>query len=29
MEGHFTDIGDRRSYREANDAFVEKMGKVL
>ncbi len=29
VEGHFTDIGDRQSYREANDAFVKKMGKVL
>ncbi len=29
VEGHFTDIGDRRSYREANDTFVKKMGKVL
>jgi mannose-1-phosphate guanylyltransferase len=29
VEGHFTDIGDRRSYVEANDAFVKKMGKVL
>jgi mannose-1-phosphate guanylyltransferase len=28
-KGHFTDIGDRKSYREANDAFVRKMGKVL
>ena len=29
VEGHFTDIGDRRAYREANDLFVKKMGKVL
>ncbi len=29
VEGQFTDIGDRRSYVEANDAFVKKMGKVL
>ncbi len=29
VEGQFTDIGDRKSYREANDAFIKKMGKVL
>jgi len=29
VEGQFTDIGDRKSYVEANDAFVKKMGKVL
>jgi mannose-1-phosphate guanylyltransferase len=29
VEGKFIDIGDRRSYIEANDAFVKKMGKVL
>ncbi len=29
MDGHFTDIGDRKSYKEANDAFVKQMGKVL
>jgi NDP-sugar pyrophosphorylase family protein len=29
VNGTFTDIGDRKSYREANDLFVKKMGKVL
>jgi mannose-1-phosphate guanylyltransferase len=29
IDGRFTDIGDRKSYREANDEFVKKMGKVL
>lgn len=29
VEGHFTDIGDRKSYKEANDEFMKKMGKVL
>jgi len=29
VQGRFIDIGDRRSYREANDEFVKKMGKVL
>ena len=29
VEGQFTDIGDRKSYVEANDAFVKKMGKLL
>jgi mannose-1-phosphate guanylyltransferase len=29
VDGRFTDIGDRKSYREANDEFVKKMGKVL
>jgi mannose-1-phosphate guanylyltransferase len=27
--GHFTDIGDTKSYREANDAFTKKMGRLL
>lgn len=29
VEGRFTDIGDRKSYREANDEYLKKMGKVL
>jgi len=29
VDGRFTDIGDKKSYREANDEFVKKMGKVL
>jgi mannose-1-phosphate guanylyltransferase len=29
VEGRFTDIGDRKSYREANDEYLERMGKVL
>ncbi|MBI3840694.1 MAG: nucleotidyltransferase family protein [Thaumarchaeota archaeon] len=29
VEGEFTDIGDRRSYREANDQYMKKMGKVV
>jgi NDP-sugar pyrophosphorylase family protein len=28
VEGNFIDIGDTRSYKEANDAFVKRMGKV-
>ncbi len=28
VDGHFTDIGDRKAYREANDEFMKKMGKV-
>jgi len=28
-EGKFTDIGDTKSYREANDEFTRKMGKLL
>ena len=27
--GHFTDIGDTKSYREANDEFTKKMGRLL
>jgi len=29
VEGRFTDIGDRKAYREANDEYLKKMGKVL
>ena len=29
MGGNFTDIGDTKSYREANDAFTKKMGRLL
>jgi len=29
MEGSFTDIGDTKSYREANDEFTKKMGRLL
>lgn len=29
MPGHFTDIGDTKSYREANDEFTKKMGRLL
>jgi mannose-1-phosphate guanylyltransferase len=28
-EGNFTDIGDTKSYREANDLFTKKMGRLL
>ena len=28
-EGSFTDIGDTKSYREANDLFTKKMGRLL
>ena len=27
--GKFTDIGDTKSYREANDEFTKKMGRLL
>jgi mannose-1-phosphate guanylyltransferase len=27
--GEFIDIGDRRSYREANDVYVKRIGKVV
>ena len=27
--GRFTDIGDTKSYREANDEFTKKMGRLL
>ena len=29
VEGRFIDIGDRKSYRDANDEYLKKMGKVL
>jgi mannose-1-phosphate guanylyltransferase len=29
MGGSFTDIGDTKSYREANDEFTKKMGRLL
>ena len=29
VEGEFVDIGDRKSYREANELFLKKMGKML
>lgn len=29
VKGRFTDIGDRRSYREANEEYVKRMGKLL
>jgi len=29
VQGEFLDIGDRQSYREANDIYVKKLGKVL
>jgi mannose-1-phosphate guanylyltransferase len=29
VEGEFLDIGDRQSYREANDLYVKRLGKVL
>jgi mannose-1-phosphate guanylyltransferase len=29
VDGRFTDIGDRKAYREANDEYLQKMGKVL
>jgi len=28
-DGEFTDIGDRRSYREANERYLKRMGKML
>lgn len=28
-KGEFLDIGDKRSYREANQRFMKKIGKVL
>ncbi len=28
MKGSFLDIGDRKSYREANELYLEKYGKV-
>jgi mannose-1-phosphate guanylyltransferase len=29
VEGEFVDIGDRKSYRDANDVYVKRIGKVL
>lgn len=29
MKGRFTDIGDTKSYREANDVFTKRMGRLL
>ena len=29
LAGEFIDIGDRRSYKEANDAYIKKIGKVV
>ena len=29
VAGSFTDIGDTKSYREANDEFTKKMGRLL
>ena len=29
VDGEFVDIGDRRSYKEANAQFMKKMGKVV
>jgi len=29
LGGHFTDIGDTKSYREANEEFTKKMGRLL
>ena len=29
LAGEFIDIGDRRSYKEANDAYMKKIGKVV
>jgi len=29
MGGRFTDIGDTKSYREANDEFTKRMGRLL
>lgn len=28
-DGEFIDIGDRRSYREANELYMKRLGKVL
>jgi len=29
VQGRFTDIGDKKSYREANDLYLKRLGKVL
>lgn len=29
LAGEFIDIGDRRSYKEANDVYMKKIGKVV
>jgi len=29
IDGEFIDIGDRRSYKDANEQFMKKMGKVV
>jgi mannose-1-phosphate guanylyltransferase len=29
VEGEFIDIGDRKSYRDANEQYMKKIGKVL
>ena len=29
VEGEFVDIGDRKSYRDANEQYMQKIGKVL
>jgi len=29
VEGEFLDIGDRKSYRDANERYMQKIGKVL
>ena len=29
VEGEFLDIGDRKSYKDANDLYVKRIGKVL
>jgi mannose-1-phosphate guanylyltransferase len=29
VEGEFVDIGDRESYRDANEQYMQKIGKVL
>jgi mannose-1-phosphate guanylyltransferase len=29
VDGEFIDIGDRKSYREANEEYMKRMGKML
>lgn len=29
VQGEFLDIGDRQSYREANDIYIKRLGKVM